>query len=571
MFSRLWHVFRTIILLIAMFMPLGIGPAAAAELGRAKSSCWAPASVTENVATAIASASDWTCGSTQYSLESERVLLRFEIGSVAELPNYFFSRQTAFAAIHLFVFDRDGAVRSHSMPSGELPSAFAGGFFKAALPVVTRDTTSVVVALDMPSHHMIMEQAYLASSDLVLGPAVTRDFVLLALLAGMLMMPLIFNAAFYRVLREQFVVWHTALTLSLLMTVLTSSGLAVVLFDPPAMTLSWMQTVIFGFTIASGSMFTWSFVEPGFMHPLLRRALPWCAAWAMTLAVLHALFPYVARPIQSPVYTAALAPVLAVFMLAMIDSLRRGSRAAKFQAVGYAPMVLVGLIRLVTGLVPGLHNNDAMTLFYAGCFCEVLFTTLGVADRFMNLKHQRDSARTEADVLERLSECDSLTGLLNRRAIEQRFDELRAEGYDTLAVLDLDHFKAINDTYGHSVGDEVLRAAAQALQADPAVKAFRFGGEEFVLLLRGDDADARAERRRQSIPAIVANAVPGLEWPVTASMGLAAIADGSLVSVYQLADQLLYEAKSGGRNRSVAIPRRDAGHVRTPEIVAATA
>lgn len=495
----------------------------------------------------------------QYSLESERVLLRFDIDPKAALPEYFFSRQTAFEAIHLFVFDRDGAVRSQSLPSSKLPSALAGGFFKAELPQVTRDTKSIVVALDLPSHKMIMEQAYVAPADLVLDADLLRYFAFLAALVGMLMMPLIFNAAFYRVLREQFVFWHTALTVSLLLTVLTSSGLAVVLFDPPAMTLSWMQTVIFGLTIASGAMFTWSFVEPGYMHPLLRRALPWCALWAMSLSTFHAAFPYVARSVQSPIYTAAFAPVLLIFMLAVVDSLRRGSRAAKFQAIGYAPMVVVGLIRLVTGIVPSFQNNDAMTLFYVGCVCEVLFTTLGVADRFMNMKRQRDRARAEADVLERVSETDPLTGLYNRRAIKLRFEDFRSQGYDTLAVLDIDHFKRINDTHGHCVGDQVLKAVAGALQADPAVKAFRFGGEEFVLLLRGRDAYVQAERRRQSIPAIVGNAVTGLGWPVTASMGLVQATGEDLSALYERADKLLYEAKDAGRNRTNAFRRIENG------------
>src|SRR5690606_19499957 len=110
-------------------------------------------------------------------------------------------------------------------------------------------------------------------------------------------MPLIFNAAFYRALREPFVLWHSALTFSLLMTILVSSGVSVVLFDPPAMTLSWMTTLIFGITVASGAMFTYSFIEPGMMHPLLRRLLPYCAIWAIFLSVFHAAFPYVVRPI----------------------------------------------------------------------------------------------------------------------------------------------------------------------------------------------------------------------------------------------------------------------------------
>ena len=75
----------------------------------------------------------------------------------------------------------------------------------------------------------------------------------LLFLAGMLSMPLIFNAALYRILRERFVLWHSSLTISLLLTTLTQSGLAVVLLDPPAMTLSWMTTLILGLSVASGA------------------------------------------------------------------------------------------------------------------------------------------------------------------------------------------------------------------------------------------------------------------------------------------------------------------------------
>ncbi|WP_246752838.1 diguanylate cyclase [Sinorhizobium sp. BG8] len=543
----------TIVLSFVMLASVGTAPLGAADQADISSSCWTSGSLSEDLAALVRSHGRWACGDRIYSLEGERTLLRFEIGPGDVLPRYLFSRRSALAAVHLLAIDRDGAMRQTSLPAGELRSALTGGYFKAPLPVVTGDTRQVVVAFDLPSHRMTLERAYLSPSDLALGPDLLQPLLLLAALAGMLSMPLIFNAAFYRILREPFVLWHSMLTISLLLTILVSSGLAVVLFDPPAMTLSWMTTVIFGLTVASGAMFTHSFIEPGRMHPLLRRALLWCAAWAMFLSTSHAAFPFVGRSVQSTIYTAAFAPVVVIFMLSVADALRRGSRAAKFQAIGYTPVIIAGLVRLATGVMPWLHSNDAMLLFYVGCVCEVLFTALGVADRFMTIKRQRDSARFEAETLERLSERDPLTGLLNRRAIERNFEKLRAEGYRTLAVLDLDHFKAINDVHGHVVGDAVLKAAAEALQADPQVHAFRLGGEEFVLLAHGKDAAVRAERRRQAIPAVVANAVPVLGRPVTASMGVTDASPGADVAfaeLYERADKLLYKAKLAGRNRT---------------------
>jgi diguanylate cyclase (GGDEF)-like protein len=555
LWDDLRNTFAAILLSLVMLASLGATPLRAAEPAEIQSSCWMSGVLSGDLVATARSPEHWVCGDKIYSLEGERILLRFDIDPDHALPQYFFSRRSALEAVHLLAIDRDGTVRRTSLSATELPSSLRGGYLKAALPNVTRDTRQVVVALDLPSHRMTLERAYLSPSDLPLGPDLVRSLLSLAILAGMLSMPLIFNAAFYRILREPFVLWHSALTISLLLTIMTSSGLAVVLFDPPAMTLSWMTTVIFGLTIASGAMFTHSFVEPGRMHPLLRRALLYCALWAMFLSMFHAAFPFIARPVQSTFYTAGFAPVLVIFILSVADALRRGSRAAKFQAVGYIPVIAAGSVRLITGVVPWLESNDAMLLFYAGCVCEVLFTTLGVADRFMTIRRQRDEARVEADVFSRLSERDALTGLLNRRAIEQNFDRYRAEGYRALAVLDLDHFKAINDIHGHDVGDAVLRAVAEVLQVDLQVHAFRLGGEEFVLLMRGDDAELRAERRRQAIPAAVANAVSGLGHPVTASMGMTDVpigADIGFAELYRQADKLLYEAKLSGRNRTKA-------------------
>jgi diguanylate cyclase (GGDEF)-like protein len=544
-----------------MLAYFGAGSADAADSTDIRSSCWASGSMSEDVMTIARNAGRWSCADRKLSIDAERVLLRFDIGPDDVLPRYLLSRRSALETVHLLAIDDDGAVRHASIPGAALASSMAGGYFKAPLPDVTRATRKIILAIDLPSHEMTLERAYLAPTDATDGGM--RFLLILAGLAGMLVTPMIFNAAFYRALREPFVLWHTALIFSLLMTILVSSGLSVMIFNPPAMTLSWMTTLIFGMTVGAGAMFTYSFIEPGLMHPFLRRVLPYCAAWAVLLSAFHAAFPFVARPIQSSAYTAAFAPVLAVFILSMVDSLRRGSRAAKFQAIGYSPMVLVGLIRLVTGVIPSLQSVDAMLLFYVGCMCEVFFTTLGVADRFVSMKRERDRARNEADLLERLSETDSLTGLLNRRAIERQFEPLRTEGFATLAILDIDHFKAINDIHGHTVGDAVLKAVANALQHAPSVRAYRLGGEEFVLLLRGDDADMQAELRRQAIPAIVANTVSGLGRPVTASMGVTDLfEDEGFAKPYERADKLLYEAKGAGRNRT----RRAVKATPTPEV-----
>ncbi|QDK34115.1 GGDEF domain-containing protein [Sphingomonas sp. IC081] len=224
-----------------------------------------------------------------------------------------------------------------------------------------------------------------------------------------------------------------------------------------------------------------------------------------------------------------------------------------FQIVGWAPLIGMGLFRIVSMLGATDAPLGLMTLQHVSIAFEVLVTTLGAADRFMALKDQRDRALTQARMLESLAERDPLTGLYNRRGFEERYSRLVLEGFDTMALIDLDHFKSINDTRGHATGDAVLRAVAVALMPDEDTVVVRIGGEEFLMLLRGTGAAERAERRRQAIPARIAAEVPLLDRPVTASMGLVTSAPAMRFNdLYRQCDRLLYEAKAAGRNRTVS-------------------
>lgn len=518
--------------------------------------CYAGGLLTESLSSVDRQPSRWTCGPTSQSLADERAFIRFAVAAGDERPRYLEARRSALAAVHVRVVARDGEVRSASFAPGDLQQSRRGGYFRVPLPDTAAAPREVIVAVDLPSHAMTLEQAHLAPADTHDSPAARRLLLLLAALCGMLLMPLIFNVAFYRVLRERFVLWHSALAITLLLTIVVSSGLAFYLPDLSVMALSALTTLVFGLSVGAAGMFSHSFIESGKLDPRLRRALPVAACWAVLVGVLHATFPLVMRPQQASLYYLAFIPVLIVYLFALADALRRGSRAARYQVVGWAPLVLVCAIRLVSGLVPSIPSNDAIMLFYAGCVVEVLATTLGVADRFMAIKDQRDHARTEAQLLERLSERDALTGLMNRRVLEDRFEALRAEGFTTLAVLDLDHFKLVNDVHGHAVGDEVLKSVAAALDPADDTLVFRLGGEEFLMLLRGRDSMRRAEARRQAIPARVAKEIGRLGHLQTASMGMievppAAMPDASLIELYARADKLLYEAKQGGRNRTI--------------------
>ena len=167
--------------------------------------------------------------------------------------------------------------------------------------------------------------------------------------------------------------------------------------------------------------------------------------------------------------------------------------------------------------------------------------------------------------LRRLSRHDGLTGLLNRRAIEEALDaqmrrSQRSGEAFALMMLDVDHFKTINDRHGHAAGDHALKhVAALLLGGLRAVDRLgRFGGEEFLLLLPGQrlaQAQAVAERLREQLAA-TAVVHGGKTIALSASIGVAEFSGGSpdVGHVLASADAALYRAKAAGRNRVVTEP-----------------
>ena len=170
--------------------------------------------------------------------------------------------------------------------------------------------------------------------------------------------------------------------------------------------------------------------------------------------------------------------------------------------------------------------------------------------------------------LRRDAETDSLTKLPNRGSFDRLLDaELAAcsgrRATDRrlgLLMIDLDHFKSINDTHGHAVGDDVLRALGELLEAQTRDRDLpaRFGGEEFAVLLPNtinDELRLVAERLRAAVASIVITLPDGEGLSVTASIGAAINGEtgerDSARSLIERADQRLYEAKHAGRNRAI--------------------
>ncbi|TET39948.1 MAG: diguanylate cyclase [Dehalococcoidia bacterium] len=168
--------------------------------------------------------------------------------------------------------------------------------------------------------------------------------------------------------------------------------------------------------------------------------------------------------------------------------------------------------------------------------------------------------KADQEKLERLANFDLLTGLENRRAILRRLEEQikHANRYKeelSLIMLDLDHFKEVNDHYGHLTGDDVLESVATLVRQSirDTDTAGRYGGEEFIIVLPKTDLPTAlyvAERIREAIAAAEMRDSEGNVFSITVSQGLSSYEPGedehSLIS---RADVALYRAKEGGRNR----------------------
>jgi len=186
-------------------------------------------------------------------------------------------------------------------------------------------------------------------------------------------------------------------------------------------------------------------------------------------------------------------------------------------------------------------------------FCMLVYDVTEQALGKRGMEHLNEELKTASRV-------DGLTGLYNRRYWQERFDEMhklcvRREKPSTALMLDIDHFKRINDTYGHQAGDKVIKMLAALIKrcVRETDLAGRYGGEEFAIILNDssvEDAKIVAERIRQLAKRLVVEH-EGESISFTVSLGLAQFSPDfkGAMAWLECADQALYEAKGNGRNQ----------------------
>lgn len=389
-----------------------------------------------------------------------------------------------------------------------------------------------------------------AQSSFAHGTRLDWSEVLTGAFLGFLLLPVAYNIAFFVILRERFLIWQGVRVLLLVALTVGLSSLPLgPLFTGESFARQVLIDLLFDASIIVIGPFLRSLLEPGMIDARVQRLLGH-QAWAVALTS-PAMLLHPCPPLYMVARNVVLVALLGLLCFALLQAILRGSRMARFQAAAWSCLLAVCATSLWHDIV--LHRPFGLFLYalFAALALEMLLTSIGIGDRFMRLKRQHDEARASAAALAVMAQTDPLTGLENRRGLEALFAARRPAA---VALVDIDHFKRINDAHGHDVGDRVIVAVAAALRG-PGVAAGRVGGEEFALLLYAQQPFQAADMLRRQVTQAVARTVEGLGWPVTASAGIAMLDPGmSFAEALKAADLRLYRAKAGGRNRTVGPP-----------------
>lgn len=249
-----------------------------------------------------------------------------------------------------------------------------------------------------------------------------------------------------------------------------------------------------------------------------------------------------------------------------------------FLGLRFWPALATAAALMIAFLVVALVSNaPAAALGYNGMF--LLFTNLIGAVGLYNLEYSRRESFLESRQLTHIASRDPLTGIANRKAFDERLETAwancrREQQPIMVALLDIDCFKAYNDTYGHQAGDRCLTQVARVLTSvgrRPLDLTARYGGEEFAVLLPGcslEHGKQLIEDLREQVQALnIPHRASATARSVTISAGLAQLfpdrTHRSLQGLVQLADEALYRAKESGRNRMVVSEPEQAAVTRT--------
>ena len=468
-----------------------------------------------------------------------------------ELVRRFLSIETAWLdKIDIYLFHDDQIV-SHRSMGDQYPFHF-------------RPVNSRLFSIEqhvLPGKTLVLLR--IESPDPLLLPIYLRDYdshqryseldaYSYGLLYGVMLALLFYNLMLYSGIKHRQYLYYAIYLFMFVLMNLSYTGHSFRWLWPDAVQLQqWANPLLMILYSVSGLIFAIAFLD-------IRKAAPKISTWIsrFCIAIMAGLmiFYWLPNGQQLALYlsfSTILTFTLLMLLLGVV-ALYAGNRAAYYFLVASVVATVGGTITALTvwGIIPyHLLGYRAVDI---GTVIESILLALALADQFRRNQRQRLKA-------EQIARLDPLTGLNNRRAFSEHADSywqsaLRYQRPISVAILDLDEFKLINDQFGHKVGDQALESTAAALTE--SIRAgdvlARWGGEEFIILMPEtslDEAFIVAERLRISLHQIHLQE-KGDDIRLSASIGVATRLAHmeNLEQLIYKADQCLFEAKAGGRN-----------------------
>jgi len=379
------------------------------------------------------------------------------------------------------------------------------------------------------------------SSETAFLPQLGKEQILLGIYYGGFLVLVIYNLFLFMAVRDRAYAYYMGYAISYGLYFGVHNGVSFQYLWPGNPWLANQSLVILlGFTLIFGIQFVRTVCSGPRLAPRTDRIARWSLCVLLPLTAISPFVSYGPMILTLAILTLLLS---ILFMVMGVISLLRGSVPARYFLVGWAALLVSVVVYMLKtfGLVP--HNSFTHNAFQVGALVEMVLLSLALGAR--------------VGEIQRHGYMDQLTGLFNRRYFDEQlpreFNLASRNGTPlALLILDLDHFKAINDRLGHARGDAALCALGQLIQKQvrKPVLACRYGGEEFAILLprtNQEQAKAVAERLVRLVAALELN-----DMTLTVSVGVATLERAEFVSSVQLfeaADAALYQAKQSGRNR----------------------
>jgi diguanylate cyclase (GGDEF)-like protein len=432
---------------------------------------------------------------------------------------------------------------------------------------------------EAPSRHFVFElpadafdgsPCYLRISSsrdvearLFLEPALERnegrEYAVYGIIYGVLIAMIIYGLFLLVSLKDRAYHSYILYTLSLGLWIFFVQGHAKAVFGPHPGFDRAMLWFASGSFIAWGALFSASFLELRKAKPALYTVFIIVSIVGMAAAA-AGLAGWEDLSFALSHYLGIALPVLII--VAAAARMADGFPAARYFLVGWSLMAAAGLAFALMGLKVLPVSFITVNCMGAGAAAQSIFLALALSDRFSRLETERRRLERSQAQYRELSLTDVLTGLRNKRCLSIELSEAMGRsrsGGSPLALifLDIDDFKAVNDSYGHALGDEVLAALARSIRScvrDDDIPC-RYGGEEFIIVMpdtRADDALRVAERIRENFAATGTRLVEGESVKTTVSLGVTEFLAGESSEAFiTRADDAMYEAKRAGKNRSV--------------------